>query len=312
MKVRSQPNFKHDRKRSVVRVFFIALLLIGLGLLLPTLYTAVGRVVMYPIQTTQQWFRESQARLPMFIKDRNVLVDRVKDLESKLAAAEGTDLTQQRLYEENLWLRDLLTIDQRARIGAAVIARPNELPYDFMQIDRGDADGIKLGAPVYIGADNVIGVVSQVATHYAFVELFTTPGFTTTAFISDANVVATLEGRGAGVARVAVPQGVPIKVGNLVHVPSIEPGVFGRIDYIENEPTQPEQYGYVTLRKPITSINYVAVGAETLEPVPPEMLEGRISDIIRETLLFDVTKLNLASTTIIGTSSATSVPATTP
>ena len=112
-------------------------------------------------------------------------------------------------------------------------------------------------------------------------------------------------------ARVAVPQGVPIKVGNLVHVPSIEPGVFGRIDYIENEPTQPEQYGYVTLRKPITSINYVAVGAETLEPVPPEMLEGRISDIIRETLLFDVTKLNLASTTIIGTSSATSVPATT-
>ena len=165
MKVRSQPNFKHDRKRSVVRVFFIALLLIGLGLLLPRLYTAVGRVVMYPIQTTQQWFRESQARLPMFIKDRNVLVDRVKDLESKLAAAEGTDLTQQRLYEENLWLRDLLTIDQRARIGAAVIARPNELPYDFMQIDRGDADGIKLGAPVYIGADNVIGVVSQVATH---------------------------------------------------------------------------------------------------------------------------------------------------
>lgn len=305
MKVRSQHSFKKERQRSIVRVFFIAVILIGVGLLLPTLFTAVGRVVMYPIQTTQQWFRESQARLPMFIKDRNVLVDRVKDLESQLAAAEGTDLTQQRLYEENLWLRDLLAIDQHERIGAAVIARPNELPYDFMQIDRGSDDGIKLGAPVYIGADNVIGVVSQVASKYAFVELFTTPGFVTTAFISDANVVAQLEGRGAGVARVAVPQGVPIKVGNLVHVPSIEPGVFGRIDYIENEPSQPEQYGYVTLRKPITSINYVAVGAETLEPVAPEMLEGRISAMIREALMFDATKLRLASTTIIGTSTAT-------
>lgn len=287
-----------------MRVFFASVLLIGIGLLLPPTFTLIGRTVLYPVQLTQQWYRESSSRLPMFLRDRNDLVNQIEDLKSKLAAAGGTDLTQQRLYEENIWLRELLSVSGRERIGAAVIARPNELPYDLMQIDRGADDGIILGAPVYIGADNVIGVISQLAPHYAFVELFTTPGFTTTAFISDANVIASLEGYGSGVARVRVPQGVPIKVGNLVHVPSIDPGVFGRIEYIENKPTQPEQYGYVTLRKPITGINYVSVGKETLEPVAPQVLEERIATIIRSALTFDASQLSLASTTIVGTSTA--------
>lgn len=309
MKVRSQHSFKRERQRQTLRIFVVALIVIGIGLLLPTLFTFTGRVAMYPVQITQQWFRESQARFPMFVKDRLALAAQIKDLESRLAAAESTDVTQQRLYEENVWLRDLLAIDGKERIGAAVIARPNELPYDLMQIDRGSEDGIKVGAPVYIGADNVIGVVSQTAAHYAFVELFTTPGFQTTAYISDANVIATLEGYGAGVARVAVPQGVPINIGNLVHVPSVDPGVFGRIDYIENRPSQPEQYGYVTLRKPITAINYVAVGKDTLEPVPINVIEERINALIKASLTFDASGLNIASTTVT-TATATEPAAT--
>lgn len=306
MKARTPHSFKRDKRRTIVRVFFLALLMIGVGMLLPRAFMIVGRIVMYPVQLTQQWYQESTARFPMFLKDRNDLIGQIEALNSKLAAAEGTDVSQKRLYEENIWLRDLLAVDGRERIAAAVIARPNQLPYDLLQIDRGEADGIKIGAPVYVGADSVIGVVSQLAPHYGFVRLFTTPGFKTTAFISGANVIATLEGHGGGVARVRVPQGIPLTVGDLVHVPSIDPGVFGRIDYIENRPSQPEQYGYVTLQKPIRSINYVAVGKEPLSPVAPDVLEDRISVSITDALLFDGTKLSIASTTVIGTTTASS------
>lgn len=305
MKVRSRHNFRDEKRRRIARAFLTAVVVIGVGLLLPAIFTFAGRIVMYPVHATQQWFHESQARLPMFLKSQNDLVNQITDLESKLAAAESTDLTQRRLYEENLWFRELLSSNGSKRIAAAVVARPNEMPYDLLQIDRGEADGIKIGAPVYIGADNVVGVVSQLAPHYAFVELFTTPGFTATTFISGANVVASLEGYGGGVARVKVPQGVALKVGNLVHVPSIEPGVFGRIEYLENKPSQPDQYGYITLQKPIANINYVSVATETVTPVAPAVIEERISRILKDAFVIDVSKLNLASTTIVAPTSTT-------
>ena len=306
MKVRSRHNSNNDKQKRIARVFFIAVAVVIVGLLLPKFFTVAGRVAMFPVEATQQWFRESQARLPMFLKSQNELISRIADLESKLAGAQGTDLTQKRLYDENLELRELLGINHRDRIGAAVIARPNELPYDLLQIDRGEQDGIKLGAPVYVGADNVIGIVSQTAPHYAFVEMFTTPGFTATTFITGANVVATLEGMGGGVARISVPQGISLRVGDLVHVPSIDPGVFGRVEYLENKPSQPDQFGYVTLQKPIASINYVAVGTEALNPVEPEIIEERIADIIKKTLMIETTRLHLASTTIVSATTSTS------
>ena len=64
-----------------------------------------------------------------------------------------------------------------------------------------------------------------------------------TSYVSGANIIATLEGFGGGVARVRVPQGIPLSIGNLVHVPGIQPGVFGRINYIESEPTHPNSMG---------------------------------------------------------------------
>lgn len=307
MKVHSRHSFNREhRQKKVLRLFALAAGIVVLGMFLPRIYSNVSRVVLYPVQVIDEWFRTSTARLPLYLRGQHELVQKIHDLEGELAVAASTDLTQQRLYEENLWLRELLGADARERIGAAVVARPNELPYDFLQIDKGEVDGVRIGAPVYIGADNVIGVVSQVAPHYAFVELFTTAGFTATTFISGANVIATMEGMGGGVARVRAPQGIPLQVGNLVHVPSITPGVFGRIEYLENRPSQPEQFGYITFKKSIASINYVAVGVETISPATPEKIETNIADIIRQTVNVDMQSLKLGSSTIkIATTTAT-------
>ncbi len=306
MKLHSRHNFKKAQPPHVLKVVLIALAFLVGAYIVPSVFEGVSRVVLYPVHATHTWFRTSQARLPMYLKGQSDLIKRISELENELAIASGTDLTTQRLYEENVWLRQLLGVDNNSRIAAAVIARPTELPYDLLQIDKGSDEGIKEGAPVYIGIDNVIGVVSHVTPTYAFVELFTTPGFTMTAFISGADVVATMEGYGSGIARVRVPQGIPLAVGNLVHIPGINPGVFGRIEYLENRPSQPEQYGYIALPKPVSGIHYVAVAKDIVAPSPAPVIEERIKNILTEALVIDTSTLNLASTTIIGTSTASS------
>jgi hypothetical protein len=171
----------------------------------------------------------------------------------------------------------------------------------LLQIDRGSNHGIEIGAPVFIGRDIVLGLVVHATTKYSFVELITTPDFKATAFISGPDVVVTLEGLGGGVARVLVPQGVPISVGNMVYLPSVEPGVFGRISYVENRPTQPQQYGYITPDIPISGLHKVAVGKLSQISQSTEVIDERITELIRNKLLVpDVSVGTTSSSTVIG------------
>ncbi|MEY3784359.1 MAG: hypothetical protein RLZZ230_681, partial [Candidatus Parcubacteria bacterium] len=231
MKVRSLHNSKEKRP---LRVVVFVLLIIMVGMFLPKLFSVVSSVVMYPIHATNTWLDKSSSLIPTFFRNRVELENEIKSLNQDLVVAQRSTITQQRLWEENVRLRHLLGIDNEDRIAAAVIARPNELPYDLLQIDQGSDHGVEVGSPVFIGKDVVVGLVVHVAAGYSFVQLVTSPGFKASAFISGPDVVVTMEGMGSGVARVSVPQGVPLAVGNLVYLPSVEPGIFGRISYIEN------------------------------------------------------------------------------
>lgn len=302
MKARSRYT---NKKTKFYRTLIILVLFIAAALVLPTVFTAVSRTLLYPVYVTQTWLRESTDSFPTYLREKDALEEEITKLEFELATERNTDITLQRLYEENIALRQLLDIEGDERIGAAVTARPNQLPYDFIQLDRGSIHGVVPGAPVYSGIDTVIGIVAQVDETFSFAELFTTPSFEATAFISGSNIVATLEGRGAGVARVRVPQGIPLMVGSLVYVPSIEPGVYGRITLVESEPTQPEQYGYIVPEKSINSLQYVAIGRQPLEPPEATLVEERIDTLIRDSLrieemnttVVDVEESDAATTT---------------
>ncbi|MCA9354391.1 MAG: rod shape-determining protein MreC [Candidatus Kaiserbacteria bacterium] len=303
MKARSRHN---SSRRRLVQIVVVSVALIGLGVLLPRIFSTVSAVVMYPIHVTNVWLEESTSLVPSFIRTRKALTEEIAQLEDKLVVAGGDDVTMQRLSEENNLLRRLLGVQGEERIAAAVIARPNELPYDLLEIDRGTKHGVAVGAPVYISEDVVIGLVVHAAETYSFVELITTPGFKATAFISGPNVVVHMEGYGGGVARVRVPQGIPITKGNLVYLPSIDPGVFGRISYVENEPTQPEQYGYITPELAISGLHYVAVGTLSQISKSTEEVDENILSIMRTSLVIDgVSAAEIATTTASTTATST-------
>lgn len=274
-----------------------------IGWLLPTIFSTVSTIIMSPVHATNQWLADSSSLIPTFIRDRQSLQADIERLENELLIESRTDVTQQRLMFENDRLRELLGASKENRIVAGVIARPDTLPYDFLQIDRGSDNGIDVGAPVFVGTDIVIGLVVHTTSEYSFVELFTTPGFEATIFLGGPNVVAKMRGMGGGVARVSLPQGIPIQVGNLVHVPSVEPGVFGSIAYIENEPTQPEQFGYVTPHIALQSLYQVSVGRVSQISQSVEEIDERVREEIESRLVVPGVSLEVSTTTVVSTTS---------
>lgn len=280
--------------------------LLVVGFVLPSMVRFVSGVVLYPVVQVENWFATSNQVLPTLWRDKIAMQEEIDTLTQELAVSTEFDLTKQRLQEENIALRQLLGAEAASRTAAVVIAKPGELPYDLMQIDQGSEAGIALGAPVYISADTVIGLVSAVRSNTAFVTLFTTPDFLATVYLSGADVTATLEGLGGGVARVKVPQGVPLRVNDLVHVPSIQPGVYGKIAWVESEPTQPEQFGYITPQTPISSLYQVAVGQPQQVVTDVAAVEDYIFDIEQKQLVVpELTVPELATTTATTTASST-------
>ena len=301
MKASSQ---RTSSRKRLVRVISVALVVLIIGLFAPKMFSVVGQVVMAPFHATNTWLRESNSLVPTFIRERQDMLAEIETLENELLFAQRTDITKQRLFEENMRLRGLLNSTEENRIAAGVIARPDTLPYDYIQIDQGSNNGVEVGAPVFAGSDIVIGLVVYTASEYSFVSLFTTPGFNATVFVSGPDVVATMEGMGGGVARVRMPQGIAMNIGNLVYVPSIEPGVFGRISYLENEPTQPEQYGFISPDIAISSLHTVAVGTVSQISRSVEEIDEQIRSELLSTLVVPGVGLDVSSST--ATSTATS------
>lgn len=287
----------------------------SVGLLLPWLFSKISAVVLYPFHATTEWVKNSDSTLPTYLRSRSELVNELESLRAKVATETGTQLSINRLLEENMQLRALAGVSTSSeRLVARVVARPNSLAYDLMQIDRGSDSGVMVGSPVYSGLDSVIGVVVQVTAKYSFIELFTTPGFESTAYIIGPNAFSVLEGMGGGVARVKLPQGVPISVGQLVLLPGVTSGVYGEIVSVENHPTQPEQYGYIVPPVAISNIFYVSIDTEAVQPKTEFEVEKTIQDSIKEKMRLNNTTIESLTAKLkaeIASSTATTTTSTT-
>lgn len=221
-----------------------------------------------------------------FIKGENALNNLTRSDNEPPTDSELTKLTE--LEAENQELRTLLSETAEGKIVAGVIARPTALPYDVLLIDKGSNDGIKKDTPVYVGQETVIGFVASVYGDSSIVALVSTPGFTSTVYIYGPNIYTTAVGIGAGVTRIHVPQGVNLKIGNLVVMPSLSRGIYGAISAVDSLPERPEQYGYLTTNTPINSLRYVTVGKRPLATISFDEAKTVVEGARRDFLEVDV------------------------
>lgn len=271
-------------------IFIVCALILGAGLLLvvPFFVRSLVTIAWYPFDMMRIWVAESGSSFPMYIKERGKLIEELEALKIKIATEQGTDSTIKKLQIENTELRNLAGALPEARVLARVIGRPNTLPYDVLMLDRGSNHGVLLHAPVFLGADQVIGFVSKVTEKTSLVTLVTTAGYTSSAYVIGPNIYTFAEGMGGGILRVRVPQGILLRTGDLVLLPAIDSGLYGTINYIETSVTQPEQYGFVSTSIPIQSLYYVSVGREAVVTQSYEQAE----------VLIDATVANLFKVTL--------------
>jgi len=294
-------SYRHSSHKPKRRWLIIALITIVIGVLFPWFISKIGAVVLYPFHATSTWIKTSDNVLPAYLRSKSELQADVERLEAELATSATTETSFSRLLQENMQLRSMARVGgEEERLVARVLARPDYLAYDLLQIDKGSLDGILVGAPVYTGVDSVVGLVVHTTPHYAFVDLFTSPGFLSTAYIFGPNVFAPIEGIGGGVARVKLPQGVPIAEGQLVILPGVSNGVYGEIVSIVNEPTQPEQYGYISPPLAMNSLLYVSVGLISVESRTADEIDETVRQMLRNTLKLSTTTVsNFASSSQI-------------
>jgi cell shape-determining protein MreC len=295
-------SYRHNSAKKQKKVWLIVILgLLGVGFIFPWLISLVAGVILYPFYATSLWVKTGDGILPAYFRSQGELVAEVDALKTRLATEAGTKLSINRLLEENMQLRAMAEAGESdGRMVARVISRPGTLSYDVLQIDKGSDDGVVIGAPVYTGIDTVVGMVVHVTSDYSFVDLFTSPGFLSTAFIFGPNVFSPIEGMGGGVARVKLPQGVALASGQLVILPGVSSGIYGEIVSVQSEPTQPEQYGYITSPVSISSLLYVSVGNE----IAQVRTDSEINEDVRAKVR---SMLKLSSSTISAYASSTLV-----
>lgn len=294
-------------KRGVWGLLALAVLVF----VLPSVFFGVVKAFWYPFDSVRLWVSESGSSFPTYLRDRHALEKELEALKAALLTEEGNESTIKMLEEENQDLRNLLSAIPNDRTVARVVGRPNRLPYDVLMIDRGSEHGIAQFAPVFLGRDQVIGIVMRVNERTSLVALTTTPGFTATAYVYGPNIFTYAEGMGGGILRVRIPQSIRLAVGDVVVLPGIDSGVFGSIFEIKTSPTQPEQYGYIRLPEALQSIAYVSVGHDPITTNTFEDAKVLVEELRTELFTVNVPPEFLVTPEAVGTSTATTTAATT-
>lgn len=253
---------ERGKKRYIVLVLGIAfVVLFGIR----EIAGNMGMFLTTPFLFVRHYIETSSATIPVFIRSRNELSNRIEELEQELVSREGSEIALRYLEKENQELRDLLLVSSSTKILAGVIARPPLSPYDTIVIDQGSIDGIVPFAPVYHGKGMAIGYVRTVYPRTALISLFSSPGVESTVYVFGPNLFTTAYGEGGGVIRLSVPQGVPVEKGDIAILPSLDAGILGSIEEVQSIPTEPEQRAYIMFSTPLQSMRLVSVGTTPLE-----------------------------------------------
>lgn len=275
--LKTKVNFRRNsRARGLLYLGILTASLLLVVSFFGSLLSHATALVTMPFYAARTWLAESTAPLPLYVQGRNELIEEINALKLEAATESGREATITYLSDENERLTALLEDVKEGDepIVASVIAQPPRVPYDVLVLDKGSAVGIREGAPVMQGRDSIVGVVAHVYEQGSIVELFSSPRMRATGFVVGPDVYALVTGMGGGVMRVSVPQGVPLDSESIVVLPQLRGGIFGSVTHVESEPTEPEQYGYITLPTPLQSLRFVRVGREPLSRITYEEAEA--------------------------------------
>ena len=310
--LKTKENF-HPKRRFFYRykiLIYIGVVLL-VGIFGRTMLGGMVTFVAHPIFVVGHYIETSSATIPVYLRERTTLLNQIQTLQQEIESQRGIATTVDVIAEENKELRNLLGATSSPSILAGIIARPPYSPYDMVLIDKGARDGVLSGTPVYYGSNMALGYVRVVYEQYSLVTLFSSPNVESTVYVFGPNIFATAYGEGGGTVRMSIPQGIVVKEGDTVILPSLAGGVLGTVSVVQSIPTEPEQNAYITLEIPLQSIRLVRVGTHVINPISFDDALLIVQEVERTLFTFHVPDhytTDTASTTNVYASSSSSTP----
>ncbi|MCX6752283.1 MAG: rod shape-determining protein MreC [Candidatus Nomurabacteria bacterium] len=278
-----------DKKIKQKKVLKIAL---GVVVLLILLYfrsgifngfSIVGHVVFRPVLILGNSVGEKIKSAGSYFAFKNSLSSENENLKSELEKDKATMANYDSVLAENVSLKEIFG---RTNLGAelprgssapkfvlsAILAKPNQSPYDTLVIDAGASLGIKKGDTVFALGNVPIGRVDLVYPNSSKVILFSNSGEKTQVVIgskparnasgiADAggNIFTEIVGRGGGNFEMVMPKDLTLAKGDQAVLPGIVPYVLGIVETTISDPRDPFQKALLVSPVNIQELKFVEV-----------------------------------------------------
>ncbi len=248
-------------KKVVLYGVFLALFLITLNTFFQERVSSFLHYIGSPLWTLDKNVDENKTIETLFSFKKN-LIQKNKELKSELLEMKVEVLKKEILETENRKLKSICNrkIENREGILARVIKRPGlSANYDFFIIDIGEDKRLKKGDIAVVKENFVIGKVEKVFANTAEIKLFSSPENKMRAILKPADVEIEIKGMGGGNFNAKIPKGTEAKKGDIITIPSINPGVFAQIEEIEEETTNPFKTLYFKIPTDIFKTSWVKI-----------------------------------------------------
>lgn len=161
-----------------------------------------------------------------------------KILKTQVISEETRMANYTSLLAENEDLKEILKRKKEttSMILGAILAKPNQSPYDTLVIDVGEKQGIKTQSLVFAQGNIPIGRIAETYPNSSKVVLFSSSGEKMQAILSSKNIFMELIGRGGGNFEMVIPRDLALEKGEQLVMIGISPYLLAVVETIISDP----------------------------------------------------------------------------
>lgn len=194
------------------------------------------------------------------LKDKKHLQKRVEELEVELRQKELEVVRLEMFRTENESLKNILSgSDDLNSKTAAILIKPNYTLYNTLIIDVGTEDSIHEGDLVLGYGSVALGKVVDVRKNISYVKLFSESNVSSVLVHNATSTYVDVVGHGGGVVTFTVPRDISIAVGDILSLATRRGLLFGTIEEIQFDSTDPVQTVFAQSAVNINQLQYVEV-----------------------------------------------------
>lgn len=265
---------KKTKRNRILKIIFGVIIFISLFYFRVSIFDGLSYIsanIFRPVLTSGNSVGAQVKSLGAYFVSKNSLYRENENLKARIDADVADRANYNSVVAENASLKEILgrKNESVSMTLAAILAKPNQSPYDTIIVDVGIEQGIKVGDKVFALGNVPIGYVAQVYPNTSKVILYSNSGEKTQVVVSgkpaspDAsqggNVSMEIVGRGGGNFEMILPRDFVLLKGDQAVLPGLTPHVLGIVETILSDPRDSFQKALLVSPVNIQEIKFVEV-----------------------------------------------------